>query len=46
VRLAQSVKMMGMDSSAGMPAAEMAKIYKAVIEGDSRGKILDVRTFF
>ena len=41
----ETMEMMGMDSSAGMPAAELAKIYKAVIEADFHGTIIDVRTF-
>lgn len=41
----ETMEMMGMDSSAGMPAADLAKIYQVVLEGDFHGKIFDVRTF-
>lgn len=41
----ETMEMMGIDSSGGMPAADVATIYKAVLEGDFHGKIFDVRTF-
>lgn len=39
----ETMEMMGMDSSAGMPAADVAKIYKEVLEGKFHGEILDAR---
>ena len=41
----ETMEMMGMDSSTGIPAADLAKIYQAVLEGDFHGKIIDVRQF-
>ncbi len=41
----ETMEMMGMDSSAGMPAAQVAKTYKAVLEGEFNGEILDARKF-
>ena len=42
----ETMEMMGMDSSAGMPAAQVAKTYKAVLEGECNGEIFDARMFF
>ena len=42
----ETMEMMGMDSSAGMPVAQVAKTYKAVLEGEFNGEILDARKFF
>ncbi len=41
----ETLEKMGMDSSTGMPAADVAKAYKAAIEGDFHGETLDVRKF-
>ena len=41
----ETMEMMGMDSSTGIPAADLAKIYQAVLEGNFHGKIIDVRQF-
>jgi NAD(P)-dependent dehydrogenase (short-subunit alcohol dehydrogenase family) len=41
----ETMEMMGMDSSTGMTAADVAKTYKAAIEGDFHGETLDVRKF-
>ncbi len=41
----ETLEKMGMDSSTGMPAADVAKTYKAAIEGDFHGETLDVRKF-
>ena len=35
----------GVDSSAGMPASDVAKTYKFAVEGNCHGEILDVRKF-
>jgi len=42
----ETMEKMGMNSSAGMPAADLAKIYQGVLEGDFHGKIFDARTFY
>jgi NAD(P)-dependent dehydrogenase (short-subunit alcohol dehydrogenase family) len=39
----ETMEMMGMDSSAGMLAADVAKTYKAVLEGEFHGETLDAR---
>ena len=41
----ETMEMMGMDSSAGMPAANVAKTYQVVIEGQFHGEILDARKY-
>jgi NAD(P)-dependent dehydrogenase (short-subunit alcohol dehydrogenase family) len=41
----ETLEKMGMDPSAGMPAADVAKTYKAAIEGEFHGETLDVRKF-
>ena len=41
----ETMEMLGMDSSAGMPAADVAKTYQAVLEGKYHGEILDARKF-
>lgn len=41
----ETLEKMGMDPSTGMPAADVAKTYKAAIEGDFHGETLDVRKF-
>lgn len=41
----ETLEKMGMDPSTGMPAADVAKTYKAAIEGDYHGETLDVRNF-
>jgi len=41
----ETLEMMGMDSSTGMLAADVAKAYKEVVEGEFHGEILDVRKF-
>jgi NAD(P)-dependent dehydrogenase (short-subunit alcohol dehydrogenase family) len=41
----ETMEKMGMDSSAGMTAADTAKTYKAAIEGEFHGETLDVRKF-
>ena len=35
----ETMEMMGMDSSTGMPAAEVAKIYQTALEGEYHGQI-------
>ena len=39
----ETMEMMGMDSSAGMPVTDLAQTYKAVLEGEFHGEILDAR---
>lgn len=41
----ETLEKMGMDPSTGMPAADVAKTYKAAIEGEFHGETLDVRKF-
>jgi NAD(P)-dependent dehydrogenase (short-subunit alcohol dehydrogenase family) len=41
----ETLNIMGMDSSTGMAAKDIAKTYKAAIEGNHHGEILDVRKF-
>ena len=41
----ETMEVMGMDSSAGVSAADLAKIYQTVLEGDFHGRILGVRSF-
>ena len=38
----ETMEMMGMDSSAGMSAADTAKAYQAALEGDMTGEVIDV----
>ena len=39
----ETMEMMGMDSSAGMPVADLAQTYQTVLEGKFHGEILDAR---
>ena len=41
----ETLNIMGMDSSTGMAAEDVAKTYKAAIEGNQNGETLDVRKF-
>ena len=41
----ETLEIMGVDSSAGMPASDVAKTYKFAVEGNCHGEILDVRKF-
>lgn len=41
----ETMEMMGMDSTHGMPAAKFAPAYKASVEGNYNGQVLDVRKF-
>ena len=41
----ETMEMLGMDSSAGMPASDVAQTYQAVLEGKFHGEILDARKF-
>lgn len=41
----ETMEMMGMDSTHGMPAAKFAPAYKASVEGSHNGEVLDVRKF-
>ena len=41
----ETMDMLGMDSSTGMPVADVAKTYQAVLEGKFHGEILDARKF-
>ena len=39
----ETMEKLGMDSSAGMPAVDVAKTYQAVLEGKFHGEIVDAR---
>ena len=41
----ETLEIMEVDSSAGMPVSDVAKTYKFAVEGNCHGKILDVRKF-
>jgi len=41
----ETMEMMGMDNSRGMPAVQFAPSYKESIEGKRNGELLDVRNF-
>ena len=41
----ETLEELGMDTSQGMPAARVAKAYRASLEGDGTGEVLDVREF-
>ena len=41
----ETMEAMGMDSSTGMPAAEVAAAYVESVEGSRNGEVLDVRKF-
>ena len=41
----ETLEIMGMDNSTGMPASDVAKTYKYAVEGDSHGEVLDVRNY-
>ena len=41
----ETLNMMGIDDSLGMPAAQFARSYKESIEGKRNGEVLDVRNF-
>lgn len=41
----ETMEAMGMDSSPGVSALETAKAYRASLEGDYHGQVLDVREF-
>jgi NAD(P)-dependent dehydrogenase (short-subunit alcohol dehydrogenase family) len=41
----ETMAMMGMDDSGGMPAAQFAPSYKESVEGTRNGEVLDVREF-
>jgi NAD(P)-dependent dehydrogenase (short-subunit alcohol dehydrogenase family) len=41
----ETLEKMGMDPATGMPAADVAKAYKAAVEGEYHGETLDVRDF-
>ena len=41
----ETMKMMGMDSSDGISAADTAKTYKTALEGSMTGEVFDVRNY-
>lgn len=41
--VAETLAAMGMDSSAGMPSDELAKVYVECVEGNRHGEVLDAR---
>ncbi|MCU7843249.1 MAG: short chain dehydrogenase [Candidatus Thiodiazotropha sp. (ex Monitilora ramsayi)] len=41
----ETMEMMGMDSSAGMSAADTAIAYQAALDGDMTGEVIDVRDY-
>lgn len=43
--IAETLEEMGRDPSAGMPAADVARVYRAIVEGDINGEVLDARNF-
>ena len=41
----ETLEMMGMGSSSGMPAADTANAYQAALEGSMSGEVIDVRDY-
>lgn len=43
--VSETLQAMGRDPSGGMPAEKVAEAYRAAVEGDGNGQVLDARSF-